>query len=174
MIKDIHELVKMDQVLKGYARKIVYDTQGRSDENLANEILQEAYIKLLDKKNISKRYVFLTIHNCLIDVFRQKQPVDYQDNEQIADDEYDYEDDYITTWQIDKVNEILQSLGEFNNIQEFYKNTLCGMYYGEGLSYRKIEAKTGIAYNSVRNTIRQELKLIKDKANEERDDLLQG
>lgn len=161
IFKDIHEVIKHNDLIKHYADKIVYETQGRRNESLSNEILQDAYIKLIDKQNINKRYVYLTLHNCLIDIFRQRQFVEYQD-EHAQEEEYDLEDDLRTQGQIDKVNEILQSLGEFNNIQEFYKNTLCGMYYAQGLSYRKIEAITGIPYNSVRKTIKEELKKIKE------------
>lgn len=161
IFKDIHDVIKHNDLIKRYARKIVYETQGYGNKSLSNEIVQEAYIKLMDKQNINRRYVYLTIHNCLIDIFRQRQFDEYQDDD-IQEEEYDLEDDLRTQGQIDKVNEILQSLGEFNNIQEFYKNTLCGMYYGQGLSYRKIEAMTGIPYNSVRKTIKEELEKIKE------------
>lgn len=161
IFKDIHDIIKHNDLIKLYADKIVYETQRRRDESLSNEILQDAYIKLIDKQNINKRYVYLTLHNCLIDIFRQRQFVEFNDDIHTPEEEYDMEDDLRTQGQIDKVNEILQSLGEFNNIQEFYKNTLCGMYYGQGLSYRRIEAITGIPYNSVRKTIKEELEKIK-------------
>lgn len=55
----------------------------------------------------------------------------------------------------------------FNNVGEWYENRLFLAYINEG-SQRKLESKTGISRNAIKNTLDQYIQKLKDKAETKR------
>lgn len=118
-------------------------------DDVANDIVQEAYIKLHDYnyENLNRSYIYLTIRSLCIDYLREKAKIIKVDVIEIEADEFDINKEYAYKSLIDKKNEEI-------NKWEWYDKRLFQIYTNEKKSLRQLSKDTGISLTSLHYTIK--------------------
>lgn len=130
----------------------------------AEDIVQEAYIKILDMdKDINEAYFYYTLRSLTMHLHSKKvikleitKEIEYllnesQENENIVEQTKPYFD-YISTW-------------------DYYDQMLFSVYLKKGISMRKMSRESGISFTSIYNTIRNCKTKLKQWAKENQKDL---
>jgi len=104
----------------------------------AEDIVQEAYLKCLEKKSINEAYFYLTLRSLAFDLHRKQKKIIKVPIEEIN-----------ISIEIDKENEVFEIVDRLHwfDKQVFY------LYYDNKLSMRKIAKETGISLSTIFNTI---------------------
>ena len=123
----------------------------------AQDIVNEAYIKLENKKNLTRSYIFLTIRSLCIDFLRSRNKLkkcSLFEIEQKANVEVQKKQAYDIL--INKIEKEMRSW-------YWYDAKLFSLYKDTPMSLRKISKETGISIVSIFHTIKMCKKIIKDK-----------
>jgi len=130
----------------------------------AEDIVQEAYIKILDKnKDINEAYFYYTLRSLTADLSRVKIiKVEFTKEIEYLISEYETEDliiestkfyfDYIATW-------------------DYYDQMLFSVYLKKGISMRKMSRESGISFTSIYNSIKNCKNKLRQWAKENHKDL---
>jgi hypothetical protein len=130
----------------------------------AEDIVQEAYIKILDKnKEINEAYFYYTLRSLTADLSRVKIiKVEFTKEIEYLISEYETEDliiestkpyfDYIATW-------------------DYYDQMLFSVYLKKGISMRKMSRESGISFTSIYNSIKNCKNKLRQWAKENHKDL---
>jgi RNA polymerase sigma factor (sigma-70 family) len=107
-------------------------------DDYAEDIVQEAYLKCLEKKSINEAYFYLTLRSLAFDLHRKQKKIIKVPIEEIN-----------ISIEIDKENEVFEIVDRLHwfDKQVFY------LYYDNKLSMRKIAKETGISLSTIFNTI---------------------
>jgi RNA polymerase sigma factor (sigma-70 family) len=107
-------------------------------DDYAEDIVQEAYLKCLEKKSINEAYFYLTLRSLAFDLHRKQKKIIKVPIEEIT-----------ISIEIDKENEVFEIVDRLHWLdkQVFY------LYYDNKLSMRKIAKETGISLSTIFNTI---------------------
>lgn len=127
----------MKEIFKQHTRWInIVKQLGIND--YAEDIVQEAYIKCLEKKSINEAYFYLTLRSLAFDLHRKQKKIIKVPIEEIN-----------ISIEIDKENEVFEIVDRLHwfDKQVFY------LYYDNKLSMRKIAKETGISLSTIFNTI---------------------
>jgi len=117
-------------------------TFGAND--FAQDLVQDTYIKLLEKKDVNEAYFYFALRSTCLDFLRkEKRIVLYYENDKLIDDEV-Y--DYIDTWHP-------------------YDRKLYLTYINNNFSMRELSNQTGISLTSIFNTIKNCNLKLKNKFN---------
>lgn len=120
--------------------------EGFGEKNYAHDVVQEAYIKILNiDKEINYAYFYFTLRSLTMDLHRKKvekveitKEIEYslieENDEYIIDLAKPYQD-YIETW-------------------DWYDKKLFMLWIESGVSMREIARRTNIGFMSVYNTIK--------------------
>ncbi len=130
----------------------------------AEDIVQEAYIKILDlNKEINEAYFYYTLRSLTMNLHSKKiikieitKEIEYlliesQEDNAILEITKPYYD-YIATW-------------------DYYDQMLFSIYLKKGISMRKMSRESGISFTSIYNTIRNCKNKLKQWAKENHKDL---
>lgn len=109
--------------------------------NYAEDIVQEAYIKVLGKE-INDSYFYLTLRSITTDLHRKKVVTVEIDNLEFIDEEYE---------EPESTEKYLVILNSFSH----YERILFNLYSESGMSMRKIARETNISFMSIYNTIKK-------------------
>jgi hypothetical protein len=155
-----------------------------ADEYLANELVQQMYLKLHDKKGIefgdndvNKYYVYRTLYSLYIQYYkdlRKDNTVEYKYYHETEQSDYNEERDYTEDLLLDKVRDIVNGLSS-------YDKELFQVYFGvrlnkdslnitEGKSMREISEGTDISTGSIFYSIKQIKRLFRDNLKEDLQD----
>jgi len=107
-------------------------------DDYAEDIVQEAYLKCLEKKSINEAYFYLTLRSLAFDLHRKQKKIIKVPIEEIN-----------ISIEIDKENEVFEIV---NRLHWFDKQVFY-LYYDNKLSMRKIAKETGISLSTIFNTI---------------------
>jgi len=135
-------------------------------EFYANDIVNEAFIKLNEKQNINRSYIFLTIRSLCIDFLREKNKID---KTEILDVEFVNEFDKLAAY-----NRILYNIDKEIDTWYWYDAQLFRLYKDSPMSLRKIANETDISITSIFHTIKKCKQIIKIKFIEDYQDYLNG
>lgn len=127
----------MKEIFKQHTRWInIVKQLGIND--YAEDIVQEAYLKCLEKKSINEAYFYLTLRSLAFDLHRKQKKIIKVPIEEIN-----------ISIEIDKENEVFEIVDRLHwfDKQVFY------LYYDNKLSMRKIAKETGISLSTIFNTI---------------------
>lgn len=119
-------------------------------DDIAQDIVQEAYIKLhsYNNDNINRSYIYLTIKSLCIDYLREKNKIHKEDViEQIAYDEMDTEKE--KAYSI-----ILKKISKEIDTWHWYDALLFDIYRNNKKSLRDLSKETGISLTSIHYTIK--------------------
>jgi len=106
--------------------------------DFAEDVVQEAYLKCLEKEQINEAYFYLTLRSLSMDLHRkQKQII------KVSIDEIN-----IIT-EIDEHNEVLNLVNDFH----WFDKEVFFLYYDNKMSMRKIAEETGISLSTIFKTI---------------------
>ena len=127
----------MKEIFKQHKRWINIVKQLGIDD-YAEDIVQEAYLKCLEKKSINEAYFYLTLRSLAFDLHRKQKKIIKVPIEEIN-----------ISIEIDKENEVFEIVDRLHwfDKQVFY------LYYDNKLSMRKIAKETGISLSTIFNTI---------------------
>lgn len=127
----------MKEIFKQHKRWINIVKQLGIDD-YAEDIVQEAYLKCLEKKSINEAYFYLTLRSLAFDLHRKQKKIIKVPIEEIN-----------ISIEIDKENEVFEIV---NRLHWFDKQVFY-LYYDNKLSMRKIAKETGISLSTIFNTI---------------------
>jgi len=106
--------------------------------DFAEDVVQEAYLKCLEKETINEAYFYLTLRSLSMDLHRkQKQII------KVSIDEVN-----IIT-EIEEHNEVLNLVNDFH----WFDKEVFFLYYDNKMSMRKIAEETGISLSTIFKTI---------------------
>lgn len=106
--------------------------------DFAEDVVQEAYLKCLEKETVNEAYFYLTLRSLSIDLHRkQKQII------KVSIDEVN-----IIT-EIEEHNEVLNLVNDFH----WFDKEVFFLYYDNKMSMRKIAEETGISLSTIFKTI---------------------
>jgi RNA polymerase sigma factor (sigma-70 family) len=104
----------------------------------AEDVVQEAYLKCLEKETVNEAYFYLTLRSLSMDLHRkQKQII------KVSIDEVN-----IIT-EIEEHNEVLNLVNDFH----WFDKEVFFLYYDNKMSMRKIAEETGISLSTIFKTI---------------------
>lgn len=107
-------------------------------EDYAEDIVQEAYIKCLDKLAVNEAYFYMTLRSLSFNLLKkQKQFI-----------KVSIDDVQIKT-EIEQQNEVLNLVDNFH----WFDKQIFYLYYDNKMSMRKIAEETGISLKTIFNTI---------------------
>ena len=131
-----------DKLWRSYALKIC------KSEYTADDLVQEMYLKLKDKKDLSKKYVYLTLLSIFIDSKRkEKHNLNIDDNDKASDNKIEFE-------QREHLEDELQKVP--------FKIRECFIEH-QFKSYREMQAEFNINYATLRR-MSEKAKLILSKS----------
>jgi hypothetical protein len=106
--------------------------------DFAEDVVQEAYLKCLEKETVNEAYFYLTLRSLSMDLHRkQKQII------KVSIDEVN-----IIT-EIEEHNEVLNLVNDFH----WFDKEVFFLYYDNKMSMRKIAEETGISLSTIFKTI---------------------
>jgi RNA polymerase sigma factor (sigma-70 family) len=106
--------------------------------DFAEDVVQEAYLKCLEKESINEAYFYLTLRSLAMDLHRkQKQII------KVSIDEVNIQTE------IEQQNEILDIVKDFH----WFDKEVFFLYYDNKMSMRKIAEETGISLATIFQTI---------------------
>lgn len=106
--------------------------------DFAEDVVQEAYLKCLEKETVNEAYFYLTLRSLSMDLHRkQKQII------KVSIDEVN-----IIT-EIEQHNEVLNLVNDFH----WFDKEVFFLYYDNKMSMRKIAEETGISLSTIFKTI---------------------
>jgi RNA polymerase sigma factor (sigma-70 family) len=106
--------------------------------DFAEDVVQEAYLKCLEKESINEAYFYLTLRSLAMDLHRkQKQII------KVSIDEVNIQTE------IEQQNEILDIVKDFH----WFDKEVFFLYYDNKMSMRKISEETGISLSTIFQTI---------------------
>lgn len=156
-----------DRVLPVSQRIFRYASRLLSNEHDAEDVVQEIWLKLWDKRaqlgNIKnmEAFAYRMTRNLCLDKIKLKKPQYYDDREEGAYlyDEADHRPDPETSLEIkdtvERVNQIIGSLPE-------QQKTLLQLRDVEGLEYEEIADITGLEINAIRVNISRARKNVRE------------
>jgi len=104
----------------------------------AEDVVQEAYIKCLEKERVNESYFFLTLRSLAMDLHRkQKQII------KVSIDEVNI------ISEIEQQNEVLEIVKDFH----WFDKEIFFLYYDNKMPMRKIAEATGISLKTIFTTI---------------------
>lgn len=121
----------------------------------AEDIVQEMYIKLLDKTDLSKTYVWVTMRNIYINQFRNQ--LDTVELNIKIHNECDNNDTFAF---INKENVLMAIEKEVNSWSYFHKKIF---ELSQQMSARQISRETGIGLRTICDTINDCKRILKTK-----------
>lgn len=131
-----------DKLWKKYALKIC------RDKDLANDLVQEMYLKLFDKEKLNKSYVYMTLLTLFYDFKNKKKYVYLNDLEyfEISEETQCFESEEI-------LKKILQGI-PFEARECFIEN--------QNNSYRELSIKYGLNYQYIRRLAEKAKEILKN------------
>lgn len=132
-------------------------------DNYAHDIVQEAYIKIHDKKELNRSYIYLTIKHLSLDLLKSNNKViklsleDYQDEESNIEKKQAYE-------------ELISKIEEEINTWRWYDAKLFNLYKDTSMSFRDLSLETGISLVSIFHTVKDCKQIIKNDFTEDYQD----
>jgi RNA polymerase sigma factor (sigma-70 family) len=106
--------------------------------DFAEDVVQEAYLKCIEKETVNEAYFYLTLRSLSMDLHRkQKQII------KVSIDEVN-----IIT-EIEEHNEVLNLVNDFH----WFDKEVFFLYYDNKMSMRKIAEETGISLSTIFKTI---------------------
>lgn len=131
-----------DKLWKKYALSIC------KDKDTANELVQEMYLKLFDKKQLNKSYVYMTLLTLFYDLKNKKKDVYLNDLElfEISEETQCFESEEI-------LRAILQKI-PFEARECFIEN--------QNSSYRELSIKYGLNYQYIRRLAEKAKQILKN------------
>lgn len=120
----------------------------------AEDIVQEAYLKCIDKESINEAYFYLTLRSLSFDLLRKQKRITKVSI-----------DDVVIITEIEKQNEVLNIVDNFH----WFDKQIFYLYYDNKLSMQKISDETGISKSTIWKTITKcNNKIIKEWQKEEK------
>ena len=162
--------LKVEHIAKYHKDWIRIAVHCGADSVLADDIVQEFYLKLLEiqskegnlerisyKNDINRVYAFSMINNFVISYFRKQRnvrfiPAMHQKATEDTLDEQAYETLMV------KIEAIIEA-------QHWYDKELFKLYIYSGKSMRQLAAETRINLHNINNTIQKVKNLIRDECN---------
>lgn len=127
--------------------------EGFGEKNYAEDIVQEAYIKL-HGKDINEAYFYFTLRSLTMDLHRKKV-----DKIEITQEiEYDLKED---TYQ-EELEEFIQPYKEFINTWHWYDRQMYLLYISKNVSMRKMSKDSGISLMNIFYTLQKCKQKIKE------------
>ena len=160
----------IEQVAK-YHKEYIKTVQGFGEDFYAEDLVQEMYIRLLNKNKetavivngqVNKYYVFLTLRSLFVDFYRQKSKIIKVDVNEI-----------LTLQQIDELEEHKAFGNLMNRVTEEMENwhhydmLLFKLYKDSNMSMREIATETNISLRSIFCTLKNCKERIKDNVHED-------
>jgi RNA polymerase sigma factor (sigma-70 family) len=160
----------IEQVAK-YHKEYIKTVQGFGEDFYAEDLVQEMYIRLLNKNKetavivngqVNKYYVFLTLRSLFVDFYRQKSKIIKVDVNEI-----------LTLQQIDELEEHKAFGSLMNRVTEEMENwhhydmLLFKLYKDSNMSMREIATETNISLRSIFCTLKNCKERIKDNVHED-------
>lgn len=106
--------------------------------DFAEDVVQEAYLKCLEKETVNEAYFYLTLRSLAMDLHRKQKQIT-----KVSIDEVDIQ------IEIDNQNEILEIVKQFH----WFDKEIFFLYYDNKMSMRKIADETGISLSAIFKTI---------------------
>ena len=136
-------------------------------DDLAPDVVQEAYLRIHNKKEVNRSYMYLTIRSISFDILKLKSKIhkeeltDFQDSE----DETEKKECYNII-----LNKIQKEIESWN----WYDQMLFKIYKDTPMSLRDIAKETDISLVSIFNTIKNCKKILKIKFQKDYNNYLLG
>lgn len=128
----------MKEICKQHQRWINTVKQFGIDD-FAEDVVQEAYLKCLEKETINEAYFYLTLRSLAMDLHRKQKKII-----KVSIDEVN-----IIT-EIEQQNEVLEVVKDFH----WFDKEIFFLYYDNKMSMQKIADETGISKSTIFKTIR--------------------
>ena len=128
--------------------------------NYAHDIVHEAYLKLNNKKDINRSYIYLTIKHLSLDLLKANQKIT-----KLKLNDYIYEENQID----EKIayDKLISKIDEEINSWRWYDSKLFNIYKKESVSMREISLETGISVDSIFHTIKYCKTIIRNVAGDD-------
>ena len=106
----------------------------------AEDVVQEAYIKCLEKERVNESYFFLTLRSLAMDLHRKQKKII-----KVSIDEVNI------ISEIEQQNEVLEIVNDFH----WFDKEIFFLYYDNKMPMRKIAKETGISLKTIFTTIQK-------------------
>lgn len=142
-------------------------------DKYAQDIVQEAYIKIHNKQEVNRSYIYLTIKHLSLDLLKSNQKV-------IKVDVYDFEEevsDLESKEYFEKIiSKIEKELNSWTGVSKsgWYNSTIFSLYKDTPLSLRQLAAETDISVVSIFHTVKDCKQIIRTKFAEDYEDYKNG
>lgn len=132
-------------------------------EKYAQDIIQEAYIKLHNKPEINRSYIYLTIKHLSLDLLKSNQKI-------IKVDVYDYEDEGSELERKEALEKIYFKIEDEVSSWRWYDAKLFNLYKNTSMSFRELSLETGISVVSIFHTVKDCKQIIRNEFAEDYED----